>query len=270
MKSAHCLVKKKSEYPWQGIHSGIRSQGYDLSGGTLPADLLVTWTPWNNSIAHRAGENQKKYGKDWVVFENGYLPLSNNVRYYCAGLNGFNGHGDHKIHNIDESRLGKLNIDIKDWTTKGEYILIVSQFGHRDTRYSMPIDWPDTIIKKLREYTDRPIIFKSKAGKRRVPSKSYLNVTVVDNSESLSSLIKSAWAVVVWNSKAAVKSLIEGVPIVVDAPVAISKFMCTSIESIETPYRPEDADRLYFFNWLANAQWSEQEIATGKPFEQLL
>lgn len=267
MKSAHCLVKNKPEYPWGAIISGIKSQGYDLTGGTLPVDLLVTWTPWNNSIAHRAGENQKKLNLDWVVFENGYLPASNGTRYYCAGLNGFNGYGDHRVRDVGTSRLKELGIDIKDWGPKGDYILVVSQFGHRDTRYSMPVDWPDTVIKELRKFTDRPIIFKVKAGRLRAPSSLYEGISIVGPDEPLSPLIKGAWAVVTWNSKAAVEAIVEGVPALVEAPRGIAKFMTTPIEEIENPIEP---DRLTFLKWVAHTQWNQHEITNGAPFRQLL
>jgi len=266
--SAHCLVKKLPNYPWKCIYSGIRAQGYDLNRGTLPTDLLVTWTPWNNSIGHRAGEHQKSSGKDWIVFENGYLNASNGTRYYCAGLNGFNGHGDHRLYTIDNSRFDDLKIDIKDWSKNDGYILIVSQFGHRDTRYSMPVDWPNIIIEKIRKVTDRPILYRPKPGKLRIPTKLYKNTTIASVDDPIDELIKGAHITVIWNSKAAIESLIAGVPVVVNAPIGISKPMGTEVSNIESPYYPEN--RLEFFRELACSQWNEDEIYAGRPFRHLL
>lgn len=114
-------------------------------------------------------------------------------------------------------------------------------------------DWVLTISRQLARYTDRPIIARWKAQAKTRP----LPLDLAD-----------AWAVVVFNSNAAVEALQAGVPVfVLDAQGAAATMGSGDLTRLETPVYPDD--RIPFLWALAQHQWTLSEIASGRAWRTL-
>lgn len=269
---AFVLIRDQAPYPRAQVIAGLQALGYDvcadgLSSSFSKKDLLVTWTPWKNSLSQRAGELHKERGGKWIVLENGYIDLP--VRQYAVGLNGFNGWGNHRNENAPLDRWEALNISISPWREEGEHIAIFAQMGGHDHSLTMPPYWPDDVVQRLSSLTKRPLVYRPKPSRPRYLVKTYKNVTMPPFTDvPLSNYFKGAWISVVYSSKVAVDSLIHGIPVVYDGPMSILHTVLNrGFGDIENPHMPE---RLPFLCDLAYAQWSGKEIETGEPFRRLL
>jgi len=261
------LIKHRDGYPWGEVQQGLRNAGCEFVSQYIDADVLVTWLPWSNSSHHHAGEFHKSQDKLWIVMENGYIPHINGQRYYAVDVNGYNGNGLGMVIDHSSDRWDNFNLAIEPWKENGEAILVIGQFGHQDTRYSMSRDWPDDIITRLRKITDRPIIYRPKPIKSKFPQNSYANVNV-DNTTPLMEQLDNAHAIVTWNSPSITnKALLKGIPVFIDAPNCIAKKLSAgSLLNIEDPKK---LPREQFFYNLAYLQWSKEEIKQGLPFKLL-
>jgi len=259
------LLRDVEGYPHREVNEGLLKIGLERSYiYSFSKDLLlVTWTPWKKSLAYKFGTAHKEQGGKWLVMENGYLPKIKGSEYYLLEENGFNGRG--KIKTEQEDRF---EISTPAWNKEGSYVLVIAQFGHRDTDISMPISWPDNVVMKLREFTSRQIVYRPKVLRPRFLKRRYLDV-MTDNESNLEDQIKHAWAVVVYSSKAAVNALQLGVPVFVCGPNSVAAdFARRDISNIESPYYPENRKEL--FNKISWAQWNKEELVSGYPFKRFL
>lgn len=267
MKSYVNLVRTNFQYPYASIERAVGTLGLRKTRVShMDKDtLLVTWTPWSGSLSQITGEKHRKIGT-WLVMENGYIPKINGIKYYAVGQNGFNGMGDHRADNSPSDRWKSFSVRYQRKQNKG-YILVIGQFGHKDTRISMPINWPDQILNEIRMFTDRPIVYRPKPERGRLPVQLYTDMTI-DEVTPLDVLISSAYAVVVYSSKAAIYAMLSGVPVIVTGQYSIVKHLCCNdIADIEE-VKPVELEQFWYD--LAYMQWSEEEIASGVPFRRFM
>lgn len=269
---AFVLIRDQVSYPRGAVIAGLQALGYSVHADGLSSsfnkkDLLVTWTPWKNSLSQRAGEMHKERGGKWIVLENGYIHTS--IAQYAVGLNGFNGWGDHRNENSPPDRWESLGLEIKPWREAGEHIALFAQMGGHDYSLTMPSYWPDDVVQRLEMLTKRLIIYRPKPSRPKYMAKQHLNVSMPPFTDvPLSRYFENAWAVVVYSSKIAVEALRCGVPALYDGPMSVLRTIIPrGLDAIEDPPLPE---RWPFFCDLAYAQWSAEEISTGLPFQRLL
>lgn len=251
------LIKQRPEYPWEEVNTGLSNAGFTLEDKDLDrCNLLVTWTPWASSLAAKAG---KQFSRSWMVFENGYVPEINGERYYSCGINGYNGNGRPLSKHF--GRL--LPIELEEPKPGGDYILVVGQFGIKDSAYTMPPEWPDSIMERIRAQTNMPVVFRPKSSRpNKKPKRQWIDM-VVDYETSLEDQIRGAHCIVIWNSPStSIKTLLTGKPLYIDAPRAFAKPWSTS-----SFVRPILANRDNLIEKLSREQFSTNEIAHGIPFE---
>ncbi len=248
------IMRNKEEYPYDVVRNGLLKNGFTF---TTPNelnedDLLITWTPWQNSLAHKVGEHHK--GR-WLVMENGYISSIKGETYYAIGNRGYNGN-ESSLNNFD--RL--LDIKLENRPECSNYILIIAQFGHRDIRYSMPVRWLDDIITSLRKTTCQRIIIRPKFERRFNLSTNHVRVTI-DNNTELTSQIEKASTVVTWNSPSvSALTLTMGVPLYINSP--ISFFKEWSINKNEVGDYGLETSTQNLIKKISNAQFSAHEVET--------
>jgi hypothetical protein len=267
---ARVLLRQRPEYPWEVVRDGLARLGYEVSFEVrqpAPAELLVTWTPWRGTVVDRYGEAHRAAGGTWLVLENGYLRSAyRGDRYYCLGLNGFNGVGDHRAQGSPADRFLDLSRPALPWRTSGDHILLIGQNGGADHRYTMPAGWLDDVVERLRCLTPRPIHYLPKRQRPQFFQYRHDNVTLRE--DSLERCLEDAWCAVTYNSKAAVEALLSGIPALYDGQnSAIQACVAPGIQLVERPPTPNRAQLLAD---LAYAQWSTAELATGRPFARFL
>ena len=127
--------------------------------------------------------------------------------------------------------------------------------------YDMDV-WLKNTIDTIRQHTDRPIEIRDRAAKR---------IDRIQHSTLQQALDDNVFALVTFNSVAAVESVFHGIPVFTLAPTnAAAPMGLQDLSLIETPRYP-DQDEVY--NWashLAYGQFHNSELRNGKAMEMLL
>ena len=152
------------------------------------------------------------------------------------------------------------SLTYRGWRKPGSKILLVMSTEkpfefYGDDRQQ----WIDNTISTIQQHTDRPIVIREKAGRGE-----RTNDTIYD------ALDDDIYALVTYNSIAAVEAIQHGIPAFSLAPTAASPVSSTDLTQIENPPRP-DEDLVYrWLSSIAYAQFSLDEIITGRAWEMVL
>ena len=251
---AVCCIRPRPEYRRDAIEAGLRRLGYSLVISGDPKDkrdLLVIWN--RQGAEEEVARLWELKGGTVVVCENGYYSPSERL-HYAIGVGGHNGSGWFPVEQDD--RLAPLGIEFKPWTKHAMHVLVCGQRGVGSRTMASPQGWEDRTAARLRG-------LKLNVRIRRHPGRWPPKMALEEE-------LRGAEACFVWSSAAGVKALIEGVPVVYEAPHWICEDAAVNgIESIGSLVR-DDAIRLAAFQRMAHAQWSVAEIETGEPFARIL
>lgn len=148
------------------------------------------------------------------------------------------------------------------WKKTGRKILIAKPDEKPCRFYGVDLDqWVDNTVKTLKKYTDRPIEIRERAPKR---------IDRVTTDTLQQALDNDVFALVTFNSVAAVESIFHGIPVFTLAPVnAASPVAKQDLAQIEDPYYPS-SDKLYKWGChLAYGQFHISELKNGKAKQYL-
>jgi hypothetical protein len=275
------LVRPEPHYRRDAFDAGLRAAGYDIVderqiGTPQPSDVLVIWNRYGHwdVLAQRF----EKVGAAVLITENGYLGRSENAyakpfttdaqepesQLYALALNHHNGGGRWWIG--EPGRWRGQGIEIRPWRIDGEHVLVLPQRGIGPAGVSMPRDWPERMLARLRTLTHRPVRLRDHPG--NAPAQ-----------KPLAADLGGAWCVVTWGSGAAIKALCAGVPAYSDWPRWIGFPGALPFDQIgldDPPHWHEgapltaDTARRAMLDRLAWAQHTVAELATGEPIMRLL
>ena len=198
-------------------------------------------------------------GDDWYYVDNGYAPSAvkkyNNlpleifrITKNAAQCDGVTGPGNPMRRDI-------YMPEIKPWTNSGREVLVCVQSEWHHTVWGEPRNiWLDRTLAALAGHTDRPVIVRDKP--LREP-----------DTVPLRQALKTAWAVVTYNSRVAIEAVLAGVPAFVAVPCAASPMAHETLSLIEHPMRPDG--RAEWAAILAANQWTALEIQSGKAWREL-
>ena len=160
--------------------------------------------------------------------------------YFRIVFNNFihNGKG-----NYPDDRLKKLNLNIEEQNTSGNYIILSEPSDTIKKIYNKP-NWANDTTKTLKKYTDRKIIVHNKFSKK-----------------NLDDLLKNAWAFVSLQSTAGFKAILKGVP------AYFTDFSLNNISKLEDIENPRIDYKI--LNNLAYGQWTLDEISSGEAWDSI-
>lgn len=142
------------------------------------------------------------------------------------------------------------------WKKKGRAILVVTPSEKPCKFYGInATEWVNNTVNTLKEYTDRPIIVRSKA-KLRIDRS--LRNTIYDQFDS-----DNIFALVTYNSIAATEAIAYGIPAFTLAPNAASSLCLKDLSKIETPYYPDPEEVYKWCCYLSYGQFNNEELANG-------
>jgi hypothetical protein len=239
------------------------------------------------SLRNTVIQEQTKQNKYVVAVDSNlflYSNTDNPLHYLRYSFNGvFPNTGIYCDNNIDPNRWQKisknLNLNLKDYRTSGEHILLCLQRNGGWSMGNVDIqDWAVNTINTIRSFTDKPIVIRLHPGDKT--SKTIIqpgnpgcrikfskavrlstNVNLVDD-------LKNCWAAVNYNSSPVVGAAIEGVPIFVMDP---AKSQCaeianTDLSQIENPSMP---NRQHWVERLAMFHWNFEELKSGECWQHM-
>lgn len=222
-----------------GIPSQIVHDDHD-HGGTWAG--FGSPTQWGSiSAAIRSGN------RDWYYGDHGYFGRK---QYYRITKNAFQHSGAGKPN---FNRLRMFHQEALPFKKTGRDILICLQSDNFQERMGSPMpEYLDSLTRRIRLYSDRPIVVRSK--KTDTPFEKHL---------------RNAWAVVTHSSACALHALMAGVPAFTTADNAVSGLTLRDPVNIERPYYPDADLRFTTAAVLAANQWTMPEIASGQAWRHL-
>ena len=161
-----------------------------------------------------------------------------------------------------DDRFKKFNKAFRSWKKTGSKILIAAPDEKPCKFYGVDKDqWVAETVAKIKEHTDRPVIVREREPNR-------IDRIVTDTLEQ--ALDNDVFALVTYNSVAAIESVFYGIPAFTMAPANAASPVCLQdLSKIETPYYA-DKDKLYAWGChLAYGQFHISELKSGKALELL-
>lgn len=196
--------------------------------------------------------------RDFYYVDTGYFGNAGFKQWHRVVRNDLQ-HNDLRI--VPDDRWRRLGIKMKSWDRKGRNILLALPDDKPCRFYGIDRQqWIDDTVSRLSSVTDRPIVIRERASKR---SNRQVNSFV-------QALQQDVFAVVTFNSIAAVESIIHGIPaFVLAATHAARPVAATELAQIETPFYPDDDLRYRWACHLAYGQFHTSELANGTALKIL-
>lgn len=169
-------------------------------------------------------------------------------------------HGE--IISCSDDRFTQFNKKFTPWKKDGRKILIAAPDEKPCKFYGVIKDnWISNTISEIKKYTDRPVEIRQRAPKR-------IDRTVTDTLQS--ALDNDVFALVTFNSVAAIESIFHGIPAFTMAPAnAASPVALQDLSQINTPYYA-NSDKLYAWAChLSYGQFHINELKDGSAWRIL-
>lgn len=252
----------------EAFKQGIQKLGYEIrqwSDAVQPTrnDLVLGWNAYGPT--YNAMRKAAQSGGRALVFEEAYIRKVRGEQYFACAIGGHNGSGRWNV--CGPERWESWGIDVKPWRRDGDHILVCGQRGFGYNTMAMTTEWPDTVLPRLRQLTNRPVWFRGHPKRRaKTPGANYDKFT--DFTQPIERDLEGAWACVVFTSNSATNALLAGIPALFDGPNIVTA--PSSIRGLDTVDEPILMGRDKGFISLSWAQWSVREFQTGEAFGWLL
>lgn len=230
---------------------------YDAS-----TDPIVLRGIMKHKIMKRCWEDQR----DFYYIDTGYFGNERNLnnpngwKYWHRIVKNDLQHGS--IIPRSDDRFKKFNKKFEPWKKDGRAILVAAPDEKPCKFYGTTQEqWVNETVNKIKQYTDRPVIVRQRAPKR-------IDRIATDTLQQ--ALDKDVFALVTFNSVAAVEAIFHGIPAFTLAPAnAASPVALQDLSLIDSPYYA-DSDKLYAWGChLAYGQYHVSELRSGKAMEML-
>tara|TARA_R100000008_G_scaffold85460_1_gene75454 strand:+ start:1754 stop:2731 length:978 start_codon:yes stop_codon:yes gene_type:complete len=234
---------------------------------------------------------QIEMNKQRIILDCGILEdnrkKDTHQRYFAIGVDGIKRGANFYNENSPSDRFQKRKIRIKEWRTSGDHILIIGQthygagLSHVGTEsdpmsnlWTDPTDYYHNLVKRVREYTDRPIVFRThpigdKEIRNRIrPPEDVSDITITDATKvPIKEDLKNAWCAITRTSNGAVDAVFNGIPVITEDPICLAYDVAEhSIKKIEKIGKPNRKQWLYDISY---AEWSLAEMKEGLPWQRL-
>lgn len=290
---------------------GIREMYRNHPIPNLPNFKIVPWEDQdtiqsadvyiqNNIISQKRKKFKKYYqfildsNKPFIVtesavFRRNMVQPPNPMAYHrYSWTSYFQDEGDYCNTNSPPNRWLRIQqeqkIQIKDWRTNGEYILVIlqrpgdSSLKNLIEKHSSYEGFISYTINQIKKYTDRSIRVRMHPLRQEQQLEVLKNFDieistnihgagVLEGGDGLYKDFSNAYAVVGFNSNALTESVCEGIPTFSMCASSMA-WDCSNknLENLENPILFERNQWLYNLGY---CQWREDEIARGDPWIHL-
>lgn len=218
-------------------------------------------------LKHKIMKRCWEEGRNFFYMDTGYFGNEKNAanpngwKYWHRIVKNNLQHGE--IIPRPDDRFKQFNKEFKPWKKDGRKILIAKPDEKPMKFYGLELDkWVNDTVEEIKKYTDRPVVVRERAPKR---------IDRIQTDTLQQALDNDVFALVTFNSVAAVESIFHGVPAFTLAPAnAASPVSLQDLSKINEPYYP-DKDKLYAWGChLAYGQFHVNELKTGAALKRLL
>jgi hypothetical protein len=205
---------------------------------------------------------------------NYFNAKSDYLRYSLNGI--FPTTGNYFIDHSDPQRWRNIQKDLgiclKPRKTMGNHILLCGQRNFGWSMGDLPVrQWANETTHKLKQYTDREIVFRPHPADRAKKSKyiNHINCNI-SQKESILDDFENAHAVVTYNSSPGVASAIEGISTFVTDPspmrsqaFEVANFDLSQIEN------PLFINRQQWIERICMSHWKLSELSDGSAWKHM-
>ena len=156
------------------------------------------------------------------------------------------------IEHCPSDRFEKFKIKTQERHKNGKHILVCPS-SYTVQNYLDWNDWHVHVMTDLKEFTDRPIIWRDKPRKNGTSGPAVADVPIQEQ-------LKDAWACVTSCSISAAEAIANGVPVFCHPKSFAAPIANTDLRYIENP---EWHDPVEWFNSLSYQQFTPEEYANG-------
>jgi hypothetical protein len=253
----------------------------------IPADVAVIqgWvhdgSPNSPHLMLRKNAATNKQNKHTIIVDSNlfnYKDKNHPIHYSRYSMDGvFPTTGNYFWDNPDSRRWQQisrdLGIQLKDWRTNGNHILICTQ---RNGGWSMKglnvSQWLEKTVDEIKKYSNRPIVVRGHPGDKTAATylKSKPGRYTVSTNEHILQDFVNAWAVVTYNSTPGVAASIEGIPaFVTDSVPQTSQAYHVSNYTLSNIENPELKERQQWIEKLSMCHWKFEELTTGSAWKHM-
>lgn len=168
------------------------------------------------------------------------------------------------LPNVDTERLKLFDVKFKEYNFNKKQNIVVFPPSDTVARVFNKTKWEAETIKKIREYTDRPIVVRRKSGpvmdNLMIDAK---NTEKYHYDESIDDVLNNAYCVVAFNSAVALTALERGIPVICERYCAAYP-LTHSFSELE---KLKEKERIQLFASLSWGQFTMEEITNKKTFK---
>jgi hypothetical protein len=217
-------------------------------------------------LKHKIMKKCWKDNRDFYYMDTGYFGNErttsnpNGWKYWHRIVKNDLQHGE--IISRPNDRFIQFNKKFKPWKRDGRSILVAAPDEKPCKFYGITKEeWIAQTVSIIKQHTDRPVIVRERAPRR-------IDRIATDTLQQ--ALDNDVFALVTFNSVAAVESIFHGIPAFTTAPANAASPVCLQdLTKIDTPYYPS-ADKLYAWGChLSYGQFHTSELRSGKAKEML-
>lgn len=212
-----------------------------------PDDVLIMWNRYSGT--HEQAQVFEAAGGRTVVAENGHLGKAwRGDEWFSLAIGHHAGAG--KWPDLGPERWDSWGVELAPWRRGGYETVIFEQRGYGEPEIRAPDQWA--------------VSAKRRFGGRIRPHPGG------EGGKPLEEDLRDARCALTWNSGAALKALVLGVPVFYEFDRWIGARASLPVSVWGAEPKRDDAARLAMFQRLAWAMWTLDEIRTGYAFSSLL
>jgi hypothetical protein len=260
---------------FEAFEQSLVAAGHTVCESDMHCDVAVIWSVlWNGRMSGNkpVWDYYRKTGRNVVVLEIGGIHRGTTWK---VGINGINRNAYFGPTNNNENRATRLGLKLSNWKDNGEFVLLCGQHNKSLQWQDMPIisNWVIETIDTIRQYTERPIIFRPhprcplphiERGLKNVYRQDPVQIS--GSYDNFDLAFSRVWTTVSWSSNPGPQSVIAGIPAIV-GPGSLAWDVATQdFADIENPAKP---DRAQWLNDYAYTEWTVDEIRQGLPLKRL-
>lgn len=262
-------LMKYSDYPAMIMAAYPESRFIDKARYRTECDSISGPVLLRGISSGKIANHVRSKGDDYYFIETGYLGnyrcpnnLTGRKIYHRIVKNAMQHNTIMDVPADRWNQLVKFNptLAYQGWRRSGSKILVVLSTEKPFQYYGEDKDqWLDRVLTTLKKHTDREIVIRNKASRGE-----RTNDTIYE------ALDNDIYALVTYNSIAAVEAIQHGIPAFALAPTAADPVGNKNLAMIEKPNMPNEEIVQKWLHSIAYSQFSLDEIITGEAWRMVL